>query len=470
LPAEGDSMNSSGFSHHRIRRGLDIPIRGAPEQRVDDGRPAGRVAAVAADCPGLKPRMLVSEGDAVLRGTPLLEDRGNPGVCWTSPGAGRVAAVNRGERRALQTVVIELGAVDTGPAADAPEVRYGSFLGAPPEELEPRAVRALLLEAGLWPALRRRPFDRVPAADETPRSIFVTAMDSEPLAADPAVGLAGREADFTAGLEALVRLADGRPVHLCRRTEAALPGEAVAGVTVHGFTGPHPAGNAGVHIHHVDPAGRDRPVWHVGYQDTAAIGGLALRGRVPLERVVALGGPSVKRPRLLGTRLGADLDALTAGELTAGEARVISGSVLSGRAAMGPVHGFLGRYHNQVSALPDVSERRFLGWLAPGWSRFSASRTFLSALRRGPFSFDTDTNGGRRAMVPAGSFDAVLPFDTMAVFLFKAILAGDVERAEALGCLELAEADVALCSFVCPSKIDYGAALRDMLTGIEKEG
>jgi Na+-transporting NADH:ubiquinone oxidoreductase subunit A len=464
-------MISNGITVHRIRRGLDIPISGAPEQRVEDGPAVRRVAVVADDYVGLRPRMLVTAGDAVLRGTPLFEDRGNPGVRCTSPGTGRVVAVNRGERRALQTVVIELDDTDAGPGAEAPEVEYAAFTGAAPAGLDPASVRALLLEAGLWPALRRRPFDRVPSPAETPRSIFVTATDTEPLTADPVVALAGREGDFEAGLAALVRLADGRPVHLCRGPGAAIPGAGVPGVRVHEFLGPHPAGNAGVHIHHVDPADRDRPVWHAGYQDVAAMGGLFLRGRVPLERVIALGGPAALRPRLLRTRFGASLDELTAGELAPGEARVISGSVLSGRSAMGPIHGFLGRRHHQVSVLPEAGERRFLGWMAPGWDRFSAWRLFLSTLRRGRrFDFDTDTNGGERAVLPSFAFDAVLPFDTLPVFLFKALLAGDVERAEALGCLELAEEDVALCSFVCPSKIDYGAALRGMLARIEKEG
>jgi Na+-transporting NADH:ubiquinone oxidoreductase subunit A len=464
-------MSSHGHTIHRLRRGLDVPISGAPEQRVEEGPAVRRVAVMAEDYPGMRPRMQVAEGDTVVRGTPLFEDRGNPGVRYTAPGAGRVVAVNRGERRVLQSVVIELGEADADPGSAAPEVDYAAFTGAPPSELSPEGVRALLLEAGLWAALRRRPFDRVPSPAETPRSIFVTAMDTNPLTADPAVALAGRGADFAAGLAALVRLVAGRPVHLCVRPGAAIPGADVPGVDVHEFAGSHPAGDAGVHIHHVDPAGAGRPVWHVGWQDTAAIGGLLLRGKVPLERVVALGGPAVLRPRLLRTRLGASLDELTAGELSPGEVRVLSGSVLSGRAAMGPIRGFLGRRHNQVSALPEGGERRFLGWMAPGWSIFSASRLFLSALRRGHrFRFDTDARGGLRAMIPSGAFDAVLPFDLLPAFLLKAVLAGDIERAEALGCLELAEEDLALCSFVCPSKIDYGTALRELFSRIEKEG
>lgn len=461
---------TSAERRHRIERGLDLPLAGAPRRRIERGRQIRRVAVSGEDYLGLRPRISVEPGERVVRGQLLFEDRKNPGVLFTSPGAGTVAAIHRGERRRLLSVVIELDQDDGHPADEAPEVRYESFSGKPPLKLSTGQVRALLIESGLWTLLRARPFGRIPSPAAAPGSIFVTATDTNPLAADPSLVLADDEEAFTAGLEALVRLAGGRPLYLCRRTGDEIPGQNVAEVMTHEFSGPHPAGNVGLHIHLLEPADRGREAWHAGYQETAAIGELFLRGRLRLERIVALGGPAVENPRLLRTRLGASLDELLRDEL-AGAPRVISGSVLSGRRAEGEQHGYLGSRHNQITALPEAGERRFLGWASPGWNRFSFSRLFLSRLRRRiGFEMDTDLNGGLRAMVPSGAYDAVMPFDVMPIFLLRALLAGDIERAEQLGCLELEEEDLALCSFVCPSKIDYGAALREMLTRLEKEG
>jgi len=451
---------------HRIRRGLDIPISGVPEQRVEEARPASRVALVAADYQGLRARLAVSPGDRVARGQLLFEERRNPGVRYTAPAAGTVAAIDRGDKRALLSVAID---VDEG--ADPDEVAYESYTGKAPAELSAAEVRALLVESGEWTALRARPFGRVPAVDGAPRSIFVTAIDTSPLAPDVDVALGGREELFATGLAALARLADGRPLRLCVRAGSRITAGGVAGVETHEFDGPHPAGNPGLHIHLIDPADRDRVAWHVGYQDVVAIGGLFATGRLHMERVVSIGGPSVRRPRLLRTRRGARVSDLVEAELAHGERRVVAGSVLTGRDTAAPGLDYLGRFHNQVSALPEASRRRFLGWLWPGSDRFSLSRLFLSRLLpKRTFALDTDTHGGGRVMIPLGVYDAVMPFDMLPVFLFRAILSGDLERAEELGCLELDEEDVALASFVCPSKIDYGAALRGVLDRIEKEG
>lgn len=461
---------TSAERRHRIKRGLDLPLAGAPRRFIEPGRRVRRVAVSGEDYLGLRPRISVEPGERVVRGQPLFEDRKNPGVLFTSPGSGTVAAIHRGERRRLLSVVVELDEQDGSPDDDAPEVEYESFSAKPPPRLSADRVRALLVESGLWTLLRARPFGRIPSPAAAPSSIFVTAIDTNPLAADPSLVLAADDEAFTAGLEALVRLAGGSPVYLCKRTGDEIPGQNVAEVETHEFSGPHPAGNAGLHIHLLDPADRGREAWHAGYQETAAIGELFLRGRLRLERVVALGGPAVENPRLLRTRLGASLDELLRDELI-GEPRVISGSVLSGRRAEGERRGYLGSRHSQITALPEAGERRFLGWASPGWNRFSFSRMFLSRLRRrSGFEMDTDLNGGLRAMVPSGAYDAVVPFDVMPIFLLRALLAGDIERAEQLGCLELEEEDLALCSFVCPSKIDYGSALREMLTRLEKEG
>jgi Na+-transporting NADH:ubiquinone oxidoreductase subunit A len=467
---------------HTIRRGLELPIAGAPAQHVEDAREVRTVGLLAADYPGMRPRFAVQVGDEVRRGQPLFEDRKNAGVRYTSPGAGRIAAIHRGERRALQSVVLELGASERSGNGDGAQrdADFAAFTGKPVAQLAPAEIRALLVESGQWTALRARPFGKVPPADSLPRSLFVTAIDTNPLAPDVDVALAGREDDFATGLAALVRLVEGRPVYLCRRRGSAIGergvdggdgGGGLNGVEIHEFAGPHPAGTPGLHVHRIDPVGLGRIAWHIGYQEVAAVGHLVRTGRLDVGRVVALAGPGVTRPRLLRTRFGASLDELTAGELAAGEQRVISGSILSGYAAAGPVHGYLGRVHNQVSVLPEDRERRFLHWLAPGAKRFSVLRLFASRfLPARTVDFTTDLGGGRRALVPVGAYERVLAFDLLITPLLRAMLAGDVETAEELGCLELAEEDVAPFTFVCPSKIDYGRVLRRMLNTIEREG
>jgi Na+-transporting NADH:ubiquinone oxidoreductase subunit A len=459
-------MGGSTPRLYRIRRGLDIPIAGEPAQEVEAARRVARVAVVAADHVGLRARMAVVAGDRVVRGQPLFEDRKSPGVRYTAPAAGTVSAIHRGDRRALLSVV-----VDVEEDGDPAEVEYESFTGDRPRDLSADRIRALLVESGEWTALRTRPFNRAPAIDSAPRSIFVTAIDTNPLAPDADAVVAGREDLFATGLEALARLADGAPVHLCVRELSHVSADGISGVTTHEFSGPHPAGNAGLHIHLIDPADRGRVVWHVGYQDVIAIGGLFRTGALHLERIVSVAGPAVRRPRLLRTRRGASVSELTQTELAVGERRVVSGSVLTGRDTSASGLDFLGRFHNQISALHEAKERRFLGWLWPGSDRFSVTRLFLSRfLRSERFAMDTDTHGGHRVMIPLGVYDGVMPFDLLPVFLFRALLSEDLDRAEELGCLELDEEDLALCSFVCPSKIDYGSALRRVLDRIAREG
>jgi Na+-transporting NADH:ubiquinone oxidoreductase subunit A len=429
------------------------------------------VAVLAADAVGMRPTMHVSRGDDVRRGQLLFEDKKMPGVRYTAPAAGKVTAVNRGERRAFQSLVIEITADEKAGRSGGPEeVAFGSFADKHPASLTGDEVRDLLVESGLWTALRARPFSRVADPSARPHSIFVNAMDTNPLGPDLDVIAAGREADLERGLAALSKLTDGA-LFFCTATGSSLQPPAVERVRHERFAGPHPAGTVGLHIHKLDPVGRNKTVWHAGVQDVLAIGHLFARGTLDVERVVALAGPAASRPRLLRTRLGACIDELVAGELQEGEVRVVSGSVLSGRTAMGEIHGYLGRYHQQISVLNEDRRRRFFGWLAPGWNDYSFTPTYLSRLRPGKtFDLTTSTYGSKRAIVPIGTFEKVMPMDMEPTFLLKALAMGDLERAEELGALELDEEDLALCTFVCHGKNDYGLYLRDVLTSIEKEG
>lgn len=425
---------------HRIRRGLDLRIPGAPGPRVEAAPPVRHVALLGEDFVGLRPRLAVRPGDRVRLGQLLFADKGNEGARFVSPGCGEVVAVHRGARRRLLSVVVRLEGDDEEP------------LPAPAGD-DRRGVRDALVASGLWTAIRARPFGRIPQPDAAPASIFVTAIDTDPLAPDPARVLEGRGDDFVRGLRLLTKLTDG-PVRLCRAPGAAIPGDGVEGVEVHEFAGPHPAGLVGTHVHLLDPVDEGRAVWHVGHPDVAAMGELFRTGRLPVERVVALAGPMVERPALVSTRLGASVEDLLRGRLRAGASRAISGSVLSGRAAAGPV-AFLGRYHRQVSVLSDERPRSFLAWLRP------------RALRP---SFTTAAHGEPRAIVPTAAYERVLPLDLLPVPLFQALAVGDLERAQELGCLELEEEDLALCAYVCPSKSDLGAWLRATLMAIERGG
>ncbi|MGB4072968.1 Na(+)-translocating NADH-quinone reductase subunit A [Pseudomonas sp.] len=443
----------------KIKSGLDLPISGVPEQRIEAARAVRSVAVLGCDYHGMKPTMAVQVGDRVKLGQVLFSDKKNPGVHFTAPGAGVVGAIHRGEQRVLQSVVIDLDGDEA--------VEFARYEAGQLASLEPQAVRDNLQQSGLWAALRTRPFSKVPAIDAVPSSIFVTAIDTQPLAADPALIIAEQAGAFENGLSVLARLAK---VFLCKAAGVPLPGENLPGVQVEGFAGPHPAGLPGTHIHFLDPVSVSKSVWQIGYQDVIAIGQLFTSGRLHVERVVALAGPVVEKPRLLRTRLGANLDELSAGELQPGHNRVISGSLLGGRTSRG-AFAFLGRYHVQVSCLHEGNERELLHYLRAGVNKHSVLNIFVSKLMAAKrFAFDTSTNGSPRAMVPVGNYEAVMPLDILPTQLLRYLIVGDTEMAQKLGCLELDEEDLALCSYVCAGKYEYGPILRDNLTRIEKEG
>ena len=445
----------------RIRKGLDLPIAGAPVQVVEEARPVRFAAVLGHDYVGMRPTMAVREGDRVKRGDVLFTDKKNEGVCFTAPVAGRISSINRGAKRALLSVVIEVGEDETE-----------SFDAMNPDQiaaLDRTAIVARLVDTGLWTALRTRPFSKVPARDQVPHSIFVTAMDSNPLAPDVAALINLQAEAFSIGLGVLTKLTEG-PVYVCHAHAAQVPVVAGDRLAVETFAGVHPAGLVGTHIHHLDPVSASKTVWHIGAQDVIAIANTLLQGSLWNERIVALGGPGVQRPRLLRTVLGASLEELTAGELVNAEQRVISGSVFGGREAAG-AEAYLGRYHQQVSVLPEDHERKLFGYLSPGPNLHSVFPIFLSAwLPRKLLHFSTTSNGSPRAMVPIGTYESVMPLDILATQLLRAVLVEDLEMAAALGCLELDEEDVALCTYACPGKYEYAPALRNVLTLIEKEG
>jgi len=443
----------------KIKRGMDIPIQGAPQQVIEDAPAARAVALVGFDYVGMKPTMAVREGDRVKLGQLLFSDKKTEGVLYTSPASGVVAAVNRGARRVLQSVVIEVEGDDA------------ETFGTCTADTVPDAgqVRQQLIESGQWTALRTRPYSKVPAPDAEAAAIFVTAMDTHPLAADPTVVIAEQAEAFALGQDLLAGLTKGK-LYVCVADGAQVTQGKAPNIEVAQFQGPHPAGLAGTHVHFLEGASAAKPVWTIGYQDVIAIGRLFLDGRLYTRRVIALGGPQVENPRLLRTRIGADVQALCAGQLKAGDNRIITGSVLGGRAVHGAT-AYLGRYHNQVSVLLEGRHRELFGWMSPGFKKHSnLGIYFTSFFGTKPLAMTTNTNGSERAMVPVGSYEKVMPLDILPTQLLRALIVGDTEMAQALGCLELEEEDLALCSYVCSGKYEYGPILRDNLTRIEKEG
>lgn len=441
-----------------LSKGLDLPVKGAPEGGIEDGPAPVQVAEIGADYIGLKPKMLVQEGDEVARGTPLFCHKDFPDVMMVAPASGRVSAINRGARRVLQSVV-----VDVGDPQD-PGVDF-STVGAEREG----GLVARLCACGLWPSFRTRPYSKIPDPASRPAAIFVTAMDSEPLSIDARLVIEESGAAFARGLEAIASLSEGA-TYLCQDSGAPLPGADLAGITPVSFTGPHPSGLPGTHIHELHPLRSDEVVWSIWYHDVIAIGHLLETGHLNSERVVALSGPGCARPRLVRTLRGASLDALTSGEAgIEAPMRVISGSVLSGRAAEG-AEAYLGRYARQVTLIEEDRKQIPLGWIRPMASKFAVQPVLGSAFSRKLYALTSNLNGGRRAMVPLGTFEELMPQDYLPTQLLRALLVMDTDTAQALGALELDEEDLGLVGFACPAKYEYGAALRDCLEKIEKEG
>ncbi|MDF1582446.1 MAG: Na(+)-translocating NADH-quinone reductase subunit A [Methyloprofundus sp.] len=445
------------------KEGLDLPITGAPKQTIEEGNPVSSVAILGMDYVGMKPKMLVAEGDKVKLGQALFEDKKNPGVIFTAPGAGTVTAIHRGEKRVLQSVVI---ALEGG--------NEESFQAYSAEELPSITVEQIkqnLVASGLWTSFRTRPYGKTPTLDAVPRSIFVTAIDTRPLAADPVVIIKERSEDFIHGLAIIAKLTEGK-TYLCKATGADVPVGNISSVEVAEFSGPHPAGLPSTHIHLLDPVNATKSVWYLDYQSVIAIGALFISGRLNVERVVALSGPAVTEPRLIRTRLGANTSDLVKGQTNDDENRVISGSVLYGHEAADWA-AYLGKFSNQISVLREGRERELFGWIVAGKDKYSAMNVYTSSRDRAAnrlFPLSTDKNGSNRAIVPVGVYESVTPLDILPTPLLKALVVGDTDQAQLLGCLELDDEDMSLYTFVDPGKHDFAPVLRANLTKIEKEG
>ncbi len=441
----------------KIKRGLDLPLVGEAE-KVVSGYTAMTYAVKPTDFAGLIPRLLVKEGDNVKAGSPLFIDKSDERVVFTSPVSGRIVEIVRGEKRKLLEVRIE---------KSEPEA-YEPFRAGDPSKMSPEEIKEELLKSGLWPLIRQRPYAIVARPEGKPKAIHISAFDTSPLAPDYDLILQGREAEFQAGLDALRKLAP--KVHLNVRA-----GEGISkvllnakGVQINFFEGPHPAGNPGIQIHHLDPINKGEVAWYLRATDVLFIGRLFLEGKYSPEKVVALTGGGVKKPQYLRMLAGASVENMAKQFLKADDYRIISGNVLTG-SHIGH-HGYLGFYDWQITVIKEGKYHEFFGWALPGADKLTASRTFLSRLFPGK-KFDPDTNmhGGERAFVLTGQYEKVLPMDIYPVYLLKAILAQNIDKMEQLGIYEVAEEDFALCEFVCASKIEVQQIIRKGLDLMYKE-
>lgn len=415
-----------------IKSGLDLKVGLSPAGAMDT-KSSSSAAILGRDFPGVKFEVLVDKGTHVVAGEPILRDRHCTDIVFVAPLSGTVAAVNRGAKRALLSMQV---------VADGGE---GASEFSIPTVLDKDATRRLMLVSGLWTTLRKRPFGHIPDPDAEPNALLVTAIDTEPLAPDPALVIAAHADQFTSGLSALTAICDA-PIYLCKASATEIPMGESDRVQAAEFSGPHPAGLPGTHIFSLCPIGfNGSEVWHIGYQDVIALGYLVITGKTWLQRVVTLAGPAVRHPRLLTVPLAAAVDELVAGELEDGPVRVISGSALSGHTARG-AEAFLGQRHNQVTVLSEAPTEK--------------------PRRNG---FDTWLGGQPGPLVPIADLDRLAPPGILPVPLMRALLVGDVERARDLGALELVEEDLALITYSCPSKNDYGKLLREVLNQLDKE-
>ncbi|WP_394130550.1 Na(+)-translocating NADH-quinone reductase subunit A [Shewanella maritima] len=444
-----------------IKRGLDIPIAGEPIQQIEDTSPPKQVALIGEEYVGLKPTMAVEVGDHVKQGQVLFEDKKTPGVKFTAPASGVVSAINRGERRVLQSVVID---------CDVQQLALSFRAYEDLSSLTKAEVVDNLVDSGLWTALRTRPFSRVPQLDAVAAGIFVTAIDTNPLAADPRLVIAEQQSAFEAGLKVLTHLTDGT-VHLCQDDQAPLIDTAIEGVEIYPFAGVHPAGLVGTHIHMLLPVNVERQVWHLNYQDVIAFGQLFTTGQLTTQRVVSFAGPNVLKPRLLRTHLGAQLSPLMQNELNDSHSRVVSGSILSGHTAEAE-YDYLGRFHMQITVLTEDEQHHVLPWVRRDTNKFSLTGIMMNGFSRTRklFQFTTHAGGSARAMMAFGQLARIMPLDILPTLLVRDLVVRDTDEAQLLGALELDEEDLALCTFVCPGKYDFGKELRACLDIIEREG
>jgi Na+-transporting NADH:ubiquinone oxidoreductase subunit A len=431
-----------------IKKGLNLPISGHPDPVVSDTPTIHKAAILSNDFIGMKPTMLVKAGEKVKLGQKIIEDKKNPGVFFTSPCGGEVSSINRGDKRKFLSIEFDIDAEEESVLFDTNQ--------------DPKT---LLIESGLFNAFRTRPFNRTPKVEDKPDRVFINACDTNPLAVSPKDIIQLNEADFNSGVAFISSLFD---FDIDLAFEDDHRDYTFQNVNSTQFKGPHPAGLASTHINAIYPVNLHRKVWTINYQEVISIGYLVNNGKLRTHKNISLAGESVFNPSIVSARIGSNIDQLCAGKVNS-NARVISGSVLFGHDAIDAM-SYLGFYDNQVTALPNHTDDVFLNWVMPGKNIHSKLNVFLSAFKKpAKFNFNTGINGGNRAIVPVGSYEEIIPHDILMTQLLKALVVGDVEVAAELGMFELTAEDLALATYVCPSKYDYCSILMDNLNKVYEE-
>jgi len=445
----------------KIRKGVNIPLQGAAKKEVKSLPDSAYYAIKPSDFAGLTPKLLVKQGALVKAGTPLFYSKENDKIVFCSPVSGEVSEIIRGEKRRILRVLIKADQKN-----NSEDFGVISLNSAKREE-----VLSKVLSSGLWPLFVQRPFDVIANPQDKPKAIFVTGFDSSPLAPETSMIVGGKTEQINAGLKALVILADGAKVHLNKYEGDSSISTNVSGVTTNTFSGPHPAGNVGVQIHHIDPINAEEIVWTMKIQDVIQIGETLLTGKYQPTKTIAFVGSEVNDPCYYTIKQGAQLTSLIEGNVSDKNNRVISGNVLTGT----KIHkdGYLGFYHQQVTVEEEGDQAQFFmteGWLAPGFNKFSLSRTFPSwIMKNKKYKLNTNLNGEERAFVFSGQYENVFPFDIYPVHLIKSVMANDIEKMEELGIYEVAPEDFALCEYVCTSKINSQDIIRKGLNHLKNE-
>lgn len=435
----------------KIKKGLNLPISGKPSSVITDKPTVNSVSLLSNDFVGMKPTMLVKVGDSVKVGTKVFEDKKNPGIFFTSPAGGTISSINRGDKRKFLSIEIDVDQNEEFISFDF--------------ENNKNSLKNLFIESGLWNIFRTRPFNRTPSVSSSPDSLFINCCDTNPLCIDPYDIIKDDSENFELGLNTLKTIFDC-PIHLSYQNDKFNTN--VDGINYHQFCGPHPAGLVSTHISAIDPVNINKVAWAVGYQDIISIGHLISTHNIRTHKTISLSGPAVNEPSLIKARIGGNLDQMTAGKIKE-NSRVISGSIIYGHKSEG-VMSYLGFYDNQISVIPDIANDIFMNWLMPGDKLHSKLNVFISAFKKPQdFIFNTSVNGGNRAIVPISSYEEVVPMDILVTQLLKALVVSDIEMSVDLGMLELAPEDLALCSYVCPSKYDYSSILLDNLNKLYLE-
>lgn len=443
----------------KLRKGLDINLKGKPANEVTTLPASDAYSLVPDDFTGVTPKVVVKEQVHVLAGEPLFIDKNHPEVKFVSPVSGVVTSVERGARRKVMNIIV----------APDQEQQYADFGKKDLTTLTGELVKAALLEAGLFAFMRQRPYDVIANPDDAPRAIFVSAFDSAPLAPDFELQLKGEEANFQTGLDALAKMAKVYLGVSVSQKSAALT--QAKNVTITVFDGPHPAGNVGVQINHVAPINKGEVVWTIGAEAVIFIGRLFNEGKVDLTRTVALTGSEFVKPCYVKMLLGAKLDNVFKGHVTTGKnLRYISGNVLTGK-QVNAEGSYLGAFHSQLTVIPEGNDvHEMFGWIMPRFNDFSTSRSYFSWLQgKKEYVMDARVKGGERHMIMSGEYDSVFPMDIYPEYLVKAIIAGDIDKMEALGIYEVAPEDFALCEFVCSSKVEVQRIVREGLDALRAE-